>query len=179
MPLDRIRSTYYLSRRTITILEALPESTKSKSMTNAVDYYGYFKYIVYRLYNNANKRSYIGLIKSPDHYDDNFLTKALNSNKSMALDVKQYGQAEFDYRRIGSFNRIDEALEFRDYIMNRLIDEGAVLYNSDVYVGSSPRILSIQLDIKLASNFLKYCKIKKYTVNGLVKNLIKKAMKSN
>ena len=71
------------------------------------------------------------------------------------------------------------ALDYKDYSINKDLNNGIVLYNNEVYSGAVTRVLHMHIDDNLLYKFVLICSAKKKSVGGLLLRFINKVVDNN
>jgi len=126
-----------------------------------------------------NKRFYVALIDSFDLIKAGMNYECLiASDMLMYADFQTYGMGEFSFEDIGMFSTRENALNFRDYIVNYYLNKSYLYYSADVVEGKIPRFVSISLRFDLMEKFMEYCHSKGQGMAHLIGGMIRVYLKN-
>lgn len=148
---------------------------QSEAVNTGLRMIGFSQYVIYELKNSVNNRVYLGITR-PKTY---FLTEnkvSIERNEMIIADVKTYGIASIESRILCGFPTIVEAVNYQGYLLNRLMDNGAVVYNDEIYTETIKRNVVVPLDYKIVEKLLKHCARKKMSISDFLSQTIHKVL---
>lgn len=126
-----------------------------------------------------NNRFYIGIFDVRDLNSEGFDTKIFERfDPILSKDFKEYGLGEFETQILAYFSDRLEAMNYRDFIANRGMDDGMEYYGADFIDEIIPRFVSIKLPHKMILKLFSHCSTKGSTLNSLLRSLILRYLKS-
>ena len=171
------------NKRTITLddlsCQMLDHLSRNRSgaIKQAVTSYYYTQYLLLKISCTINNRILYVMEKQTNYYKSNYLIKFINSDSRLQSDITNHGIGSIDIKVCGLFNTPIECIDYRDYLMNKSLNNGSVLYNDEIYNGVVPRVLSVILDNNLFIDLANYCNYKKKSINYTILKIIRYLLK--
>ena len=151
--------------------------SKEKLFDNMIQVYAYHRICVVSIRCKVSKKVYVELFGIDKVLNKNFGIKVFNNCESFIRnDLVQYGVGEFEIEVHAIFRSNVEALNYRDFLINRYLDLGYGYYGFDLANGIIPRFLTIRLDLVVIDKLFKFCRDRKISVNKLITKLISKVV---
>lgn len=176
--LDRIKTTVRISGdrlNDVNHLCSVMNTNKEKLFDNMIYVYTYHRVCVVSIKCKITKKVYVDLFGIEKILHRNFNLNVFSQCEPMIRnDLLQYGVGEFEVEVLGIFRSSSEALNYRDFLINRYLDLGYDYYGYDLANGIIPRFLCIRLDLEIVDKLFNYCRKKGISVNNLLSKLIGK-----
>lgn len=129
-------------------------------------------YIIFEISCNVNGKKFIGIMGNWKFYNESTYSIITYVGGGISFDLNKYSPVEFSKKIVGAFTSEKEALDYRDYYLNKCLDRGEVLYNEEVYFGAVPRLVIFPLPMALHQKLLEYCFSKKMKLPFFISKII-------
>ena len=175
--MDYTRIHFHLTEEDSNMLELID---KKKSVGVRVGIRSVYEnpFVVMKVANAVNNRELYCVVKTVEYFTDGFKPKFLSTCSVLELDLLEYGHSAFSFSCVGMFKSQLDAVEFKDFWLNRSVDAGVVLYNSELYSGAAVRVLSIPLNIGISNDLHEICVAQGKKVQVMVSAFIKKYVRT-
>ena len=173
---NRNKITIYLNDDMVDVLKNNYVTTPvSKTIARALNIYIRLSHLVVVELISTEGMRYITLLHISNLENINTISMIVKKNPVLRLDYERLGGGEFDLHVLGIFKTKALALDYLDYIRQKRVAEGCLLYHSDEYEN---RKIMFKINGSEWGKFLKICNKKKLSyhkvINKLIKNFVKK-----
>jgi len=151
---------------------------RDRLFDNMVASYNGYRSVVVSVFCKISRKFYIDIVSQERMYSEDFERHLFQRcDTGLHSDYLEYGIGEFIIYRHGLFASQKEAMDYRDFLINRFLDSGFVYYGFDVVNGIVPRFLTIKMKLEIVEELFEYCRVKKMTVNRVVGHYLKKLLR--
>lgn len=172
------RRNISLSDLAISMLDSI-SSNRSDTVRTAIYNLYTGQFAVVKVVNTINNRVLYIVCRTIDYYRKDWLHIYLNTDQRLCIDIREHSLYCLDVEIIGVFKTSVLALDYKDYSINKDLNNGIVLYNNEVYSGAVTRVLHMHIDDNLLYKFVLICSAKKKSVGGLLLRFINKVVDNN
>ncbi len=133
------------------------------------------KYCLFKVVCNENGKTFIGIT---DNYNTGkkvaesltIITLSDFFNDLLMSDFKKLGYGDFTFNILCFVSSKDDAVKYREFMLNELLDNGISIYNDFTFI----RYIKLFTNFKYADAVINYCFARKIMVTDLLNALIKK-----
>jgi len=170
VPKQYIIKNIYIDDVTDALLKSM-KGSKSAHVRSAIRIYGDNKFSVMSITCNSNNRKLVFIGQLSNFYKEDYKILYMHTDNRISIDLNTYGFGCFTLSLEGIFNDTIKALNYKDYLINKYLDDGIVLYNDEIY-HNTPRLLVIPIDHILYNKLINYCIINNKSVHKIINKLI-------
>lgn len=148
-------------------------------VTKAIKGYIELPIIVFSAYCEITDKIYYGLTNRYQFFDERYYYNLIRGDSPFSKELDLRGCNEFDFKPVGSFKNMREALAYREYLINKRMNEGGKTYNLEFEDMPFTRYISIPMNQNTLMKFLTICRSKGAKGNSIIAKMIRNFIKKN
>lgn len=176
---DELQTNIRLGKHHVSAIELLSPSNKTLAIKTGIDLLYKLPFCVFIVENSVNTRGLLSVARATEYFSKGFHATYLSNDDRLLNDIKQFGPAAFEFKMLGSFRTQLEALDYKDFLINRKLSAGSVLYNDETYTGITPRVFELPIEPSLLRKLTELSIIKKLKVSEILIKLSSKWVEKN
>lgn len=165
------------------LIEALTDSdfgpTNAGKIRTCVQMHLEMPIIVFSATNTRNDVVFYGVTNRAYYFNSDFRFTIRSGDSPFSAEVKKVGMGEFLFVPMASFKTLANAMTYKEFLVNRELNQGKESYNLKFDMHPFTRYLVIPFKDKVLDNFLKLCLSKDLTANWVIDKLIKMFIRKN
>lgn len=169
--ISKTRVTTYFTKETQAFVDKLAK-TNVEGVNMGVKTLSYGIFTLFEVKCVVNDMVFFGVDKTVDYFQYPILVRMAQGDSMIAVDIEQFGRGAFETRPLAFFPTMHQAIKHKNIEINEAMDNGTHIYNTEVYDGSAPRIISIKMGMKLYRRLVKICLKKNLKMNRLVLKIL-------
>ena len=146
----------------------------SSNIRHSIDLYYNSKFVLVKTYNLDFEKVLYSVIPTIEWYRSDYINQLYNSDSSIGCDMKESGINRFNCEIVGSFANRFDCIEFKDFLINKDLNDGIFVYNSEAFTTAVPRYLFAPIEISDYPKIVRICVQKDIKIENVLSKYIKK-----